>query len=70
MSDTPTTAFPIEVTLPSGIYSLLSAEGDPSGVRVRLPDGGVTSLHAHGGTLDHLAPADMATLLDAEPIDV
>ena len=68
--DTQPPAFPIAVELSDGTYHLLDSEGDPSGVRVQCPCGSVTSLHTHGGTLDHLSEEDMSALLGAEPIDV
>lgn len=47
-------------------YAILPADGDPNGVRVQLPDGTVTSLHAHGGALDHLTEIQMDELFDSE----
>lgn len=59
--------YPIEVELADGVYTLLDPEGEPSGPRVRRPNGVVTALNAHGGTLDDLGAADMRALHAAVP---
>ena len=60
---------PVQIKTALGLCTVLDAEGDPSGPRLLLPDGTVTSLANSGGIVEKFAQKDRAAL-DAAGADV
>lgn len=53
---------PVQIKTALGLCTILDAEGDPSGPRLLLPDGTVTSLANSGGIVERFFKRDRAAL--------